>query len=763
MASGYTLIYYGNSTVNKSITVPDGEANTLANLSFPGRNFSGYGSPVDQNFMSLAENFASSANGPANPVVGQFWFDAANSEMTYNGALDNDSASGNDVWRGLLYRTINRGDPTKSVVTLAKIGNVVVGNISNTDPNNRVIRFDAGGSGNISTTGNLIIGDNGDGSDPVHGNLVLSDNGNIDSMGNFTLHNTTSYYQNGVSYNNIEIGANGVVKSRATISAISEDANGNVLGTATIGPNGAIYNSGTAMFAQDGNSLVTIGNQSKYANNQQTNPSLVVYGDFMHYGNFIVSGATTSLNATTTTIKDSIIDIGALDNNAPLVSHDGIDRGLALHTYGIGYSKSLASNMASGANTIVLSNASGITVGMRVGDTAFQSFSMDTFVTAVNGNTVTISANANAAISSGSNINFGTDNIHFIGWDATSNTAGQGEFVFTSMTEQPSVINNYLGNLGIGSPINGPKAAIHANAGTFDGIVYSNGGIMPVTGDTLTIGTTGTRWANVISANIGAINGTTTAWTPNTTVTSATTTEFFGRGGNIANLQIENTNLMTWVEVSTNRVGNFKVGTLNSTGNITTGTYVTSPLYRGYFDVASNNQANITALGTLTSLNVDGNITITGTGTVRTDKISAYSGSGSISGQWTLASGATLEATYADLAERHHSDKEYATGTVMTVGGINEVTAASSSSRVLGVVSDQYAYLMNGEAGPQETHPAIAYLGRVPVRVVGPVNKHDRIAPLNDGVAVVSEHNSFAWAIEANEDAGEKLVLCIVK
>jgi hypothetical protein len=70
---------------------------------------------------------------------------------------------------------------------------------------------------------------------------------------------------------------------------------------------------------------------------------------------------------------------------------------------------------------------------------------------------------------------------------------------------------------------------------------------------------------------------------------------------------------------------------------------------------------------------------------------------------------------------------------------------------------------MNGEAGPQETHPAIAYLGRVPVRVVGPVNKHDRIAPLNDGVAVVSEHNSFAWAIEANEDAGEKLVLCIVK
>jgi hypothetical protein len=122
-----------------------------------------------------------------------------------------------------------------------------------------------------------------------------------------------------------------------------------------------------------------------------------------------------------------------------------------------------------------------------------------------------------------------------------------------------------------------------------------------------------------------------------------------------------------------------------------------------------------------------------------------------------------MQATYADLAERHHSDAEYPTGTVMTVGGTNEVTAASNNSKVLGVVSAEYAYLMNEAAGPQETHPAVAYVGRVPVRVVGAINKHDIVSPADGGVAIASDTNGFGWAIETNLDPAEKLVLCIIK
>ena len=136
---------------------------------------------------------------------------------------------------------------------------------------------------------------------------------------------------------------------------------------------------------------------------------------------------------------------------------------------------------------------------------------------------------------------------------------------------------------------------------------------------------------------------------------------------------------------------------------------------------------------------------------------------GTITGQWTLAAGSTLNATYADLAERHHSDAEYPVGTVMTVGGANEVTKCEVSQIVLGVVSDQYAYLMNSEAGPDETHPAVGYLGRVYVRVIGPVFKHQRVAPSGSGVAVAADKNSFGWALETNEMVGEKLVLCLIK
>ena len=99
----------------------------------------------------------------------------------------------------------------------------------------------------------------------------------------------------------------------------------------------------------------------------------------------------------------------------------------------------------------------------------------------------------------------------------------------------------------------------------------------------------------------------------------------------------------------------------------------------------------------------------------------------------------------------------------MTVGGDNEITAANAHDMVLGVVSGEWAYLMNGEAGTQETHPAVAYCGRVPVRVVGPVQKGERVHANEFGTARAGSIHSFGWAIETNEEPGEKLVMCIIK
>jgi hypothetical protein len=57
------------------ITVFDNTSSTDTSLTFPGRNVTGYGQIIAENFLALLENF-SSANEPVNPVEGQLWYDS---------------------------------------------------------------------------------------------------------------------------------------------------------------------------------------------------------------------------------------------------------------------------------------------------------------------------------------------------------------------------------------------------------------------------------------------------------------------------------------------------------------------------------------------------------------------------------------------------------------------------------------------------------------------------------------------------------------
>ncbi len=59
------------------ITVFDNTSNTDTSLKFPGRNVTGYGQIIAENFLALLENFAS-ANEPVNPIEGQLWYDSVN-------------------------------------------------------------------------------------------------------------------------------------------------------------------------------------------------------------------------------------------------------------------------------------------------------------------------------------------------------------------------------------------------------------------------------------------------------------------------------------------------------------------------------------------------------------------------------------------------------------------------------------------------------------------------------------------------------------
>jgi hypothetical protein len=123
------------------------------------------------------------------------------------------------------------------------------------------------------------------------------------------------------------------------------------------------------------------------------------------------------------------------------------------------------------------------------------------------------------------------------------------------------------------------------------------------------------------------------------------------------------------------------------------------------------------------------------------------------------------------MAERFHADAEYSAGTVVELGGANEVTLCQDelSDTVFGVVSTKAAYLMNGGAGTNATHPPIAMTGRVPVNVMGFIAKGDRLVSAGNGyarAATLDETTAFnviGRALENKTDESNGSVEAIVK
>jgi hypothetical protein len=95
----------------------------------------------------------------------------------------------------------------------------------------------------------------------------------------------------------------------------------------------------------------------------------------------------------------------------------------------------------------------------------------------------------------------------------------------------------------------------------------------------------------------------------------------------------------------------------------------------------------------------------------------------------TTFDGTATSALYADLAERYHADAHLSPGTVVCLGGQNEITACDTVAcdQVLGVISTAPALCMNSQAGDDISHPYVALMGRCPVRVMGTINKGDRL------------------------------------
>ena len=136
---------------------------------------------------------------------------------------------------------------------------------------------------------------------------------------------------------------------------------------------------------------------------------------------------------------------------------------------------------------------------------------------------------------------------------------------------------------------------------------------------------------------------------------------------------------------------------------------------------------------------------------------------GIITGDWNLSFGSSLNASYADLAERYSSDCLMVPGHVVIFGGVHEITLTEvyADQRAAGVVSTAPAYLMNKDS---DGYP-IALQGKVPCFVKGPVKKGDLLCTSTQRGAA-EKLNDINWkpgvtlgkSLEDHNDESIKLI-----
>ena len=135
---------------------------------------------------------------------------------------------------------------------------------------------------------------------------------------------------------------------------------------------------------------------------------------------------------------------------------------------------------------------------------------------------------------------------------------------------------------------------------------------------------------------------------------------------------------------------------------------------------------------------------------------------GSVSFTKTIL-GVAQYALWADLAECYESDSDYTPGTLIMFGGEKEITAATEKAN--GVVSSQPGFLLNRG---QASGLPVALCGRVPVRIIGRVERFDNIV-LSDiaGVGIVDntapQERVIAKALRSKHTKETGLVLCATR
>jgi hypothetical protein len=89
----YRINHYNGTLLT---TVADGTVDTSTDLTLIGKNYAGYGTAQNDNFIWLLENFANTTQPPL-PLAGQIWFDSGNNKLKFYDGSRFRTAGGTEV------------------------------------------------------------------------------------------------------------------------------------------------------------------------------------------------------------------------------------------------------------------------------------------------------------------------------------------------------------------------------------------------------------------------------------------------------------------------------------------------------------------------------------------------------------------------------------------------------------------------------------------------------------------------------------------
>lgn len=198
---------------------------------------------------------------------------------------------------------------------------------------------------------------------------------------------------------------------------------------------------------------------------------------------------------------------------------------------------------------------------------------------------------------------------------------------------------------------------------------------------------------------------------------------------------------------------NSTVINIDNDGNVTDGSDTTDNVYV----VDTNGQAWVVVIGGVpvaawskTNFTVASNVLIPLTSGILLKNVWPTLSKGLNMANTFLMHGiATSSYLSADIAERYSSEFALEPGTLVSLcqNGDYEIEKTSKfmDTEFFGVVSTNPAIKLNDLAGNNQTHPLIALVGRIPVKVIGKVVRGQRLIPSDiPGVAIGYDGKAIA-------------------